>query len=101
MKPRYFLPLALIALFCVAVNAQDALDAFKELDFSRNSLKQSQIQRLSLDELKMLRGIVFGRHGRVFKDADIKSYLDEQSWYKPNPDFKTRCSTTLSVAIST
>ena len=87
MKPRYFLPLALIALFCVAVEAQDALDAFKELDFSRNSLKQSQIQRLSLDELKLLRGIVFGRHGRVFKDADIKSYLDEQSWYKPNPDF--------------
>ncbi|HKN83763.1 MAG TPA: YARHG domain-containing protein [Pyrinomonadaceae bacterium] len=88
MNSRYFLPLALIALFCMAVNAQDTLDTFKELDFSRNSLKQSQIQPLNLDELKLLRGIVFGRHGRVFKDAEIKSYLDDQSWYKPNPDFR-------------
>jgi hypothetical protein len=35
-----------------------------------------------------LRGIIFGRHGRVFKDNEIKVYLEEQSWYKPNPDFK-------------
>jgi YARHG domain len=88
MNSRYFLPLALIALFCMAVNAQDTLDTFKDVDFSRNALKQSQIQPLNLDELKLLRGIVFGRHGRVFKDAEIKSYLDDQSWYKPNPDFK-------------
>jgi len=35
----------------------------------------------------LLRGIIFGRHGRVFKDYDIKSYLEEQPWYKSNPDF--------------
>jgi hypothetical protein len=39
-------------------------------------------------DLKLLRGIIFGRHGRVFKDSEIKSYLDEQPWYKANPDFK-------------
>jgi hypothetical protein len=38
-------------------------------------------------QLKMLRGLVFGRHGRVFKDNEIKYFLEEQSWYKPNPDF--------------
>jgi hypothetical protein len=31
---------------------------------------------------------VFGRHGRVFKDAEIKTYLEAQDWYKANPDFK-------------
>ena len=87
MNSRHFLLLALIALLSFTGNAQDTLDGFKDLDFSRNALKQSQVQSLNLDDLKLLRGIVFGRHGRVFKDAQIKSYLDEQSWYKPNPDF--------------
>ena len=46
------------------------------------------MQKLSPEDLKLLRGIIFGRHGRVFKDNDIKVYLEEQSWYKPNPEFK-------------
>src|SRR5215212_6153831 len=79
--------LLLISLIPSMVVAQDQLDSFKDLDFSKNSLKQTQVQRLTLEDLKLLRGIVFGRHGRVFKDGEIKSYLQEQSWYKPNPDF--------------
>lgn len=80
---------ALIVLSCVPVLAQqDPMDALKQLDFTKTSLKQSQVQKLTPEDLKLLRGIVFGRHGRVFKDGEIKSYLEEQSWYKPNPDFK-------------
>ncbi|HKY45079.1 MAG TPA: YARHG domain-containing protein [Pyrinomonadaceae bacterium] len=80
---------ALLALFCVPVLAQqDPMESLKGLDFSKTSLKQAQVQKLTPEDLKLLRGIVFGRHGRVFKDGDIKSYLEEQPWYKPNPDFK-------------
>ena len=80
---------ALLAISCVTVLAQqDPMDALKGLDFSKTSLKQAQVQKLTPEDLKLLRGIVFGRHGRVFKDLDIKSYLEEQSWYKPNTDFK-------------
>jgi hypothetical protein len=85
---RHPLLLALIGLLSLTVRAQDTVDTFKDLDFSKNALKQAQVQRLNLDDLKLLRGIVFGRHGRVFKDSQINSYLGEQSWYKPNPDFK-------------
>ncbi|HKG81417.1 MAG TPA: YARHG domain-containing protein, partial [Pyrinomonadaceae bacterium] len=67
---------------------QDPIDALKGLDFTKTSLKQSQVQSLTLEDLKLLRGIVFGRHGRVFKDSEIKAYLEEQSWYKPNSEFK-------------
>ena len=78
-----------IALSSVTVLAQqDPMDALKALDFSKTSLKQPQLQNLSPEDLKLLRGIVFGRHGRVFRDNDIKIYLEEQPWYKPNPDFK-------------
>jgi len=85
---RLFLLLALIIATSFSVLAQDNMDGLKELDFSKTSIKQAQVQPLAMEDLKLLRGIIFGRHGRVFKDNDIKSYLEEQSWYKPNSDFK-------------
>jgi hypothetical protein len=86
---KIILLVLLIALSSFTVLAQqDPMDGLKALDFSKTSLKQVQLQKLSPEDLKLLRGIVFGRHGRVFKDNDIKVYLEEQSWYKPNPDFK-------------
>jgi len=91
MSPRRFkvvFVLSLIAVAALRVSAQGPLDAWKDFDFGKTSIKASQIQPLELQDLKMLRGIVFGRHGRIFKDSDIKAYLQEQSWFKPNPDFK-------------
>lgn len=38
-------------------------------------------------QLGLLRGIVFGRHGRVFREPYIQAYLDKQPWYKRNPKF--------------
>jgi YARHG domain-containing protein len=87
IRPRHFLPLALILLSSYAVLAQDTVDALKDLDFGKTSLKQAQVQKLEIWDLQLLRGVIFGRHGRVFKNGEIKAYLDEQSWYKPNPDF--------------
>ena len=85
---RSLVLLALIAFVSIPAAAQDPMDALKDFDFRKTSLKQAQVQNLSPEDLKLLRGIIFGRHGRVFKDNDIKIYLEEQSWYKPNPDFK-------------
>ena len=89
VNSRQFFLLALFAFVSFTAAAQtDPMDALKQIDFGKTSLKQAQIQKLSPEDLKLLRGIVFGRHGRVFRDNDIKSYLEEQSWYKANPDFK-------------
>ena len=87
VRPRYLALLVLVCLFSCAAMAQDIMDPLKELDFSKTSLKQVQIQKLEMYDLKLLRGIIFGRHGRVFKDNEINLYLGEQPWYKPNPDF--------------
>jgi hypothetical protein len=87
-KKRIVFVLVLIGLLSLTVRAQDPMDALRQIDFSKTSLKQTQIRNLTLEDLKLLRGIVFGRHGRVFKDFDIKSYLEEQPWFKPNPDFR-------------
>ncbi len=85
---RTLVLLALVSLVSIGANAQDTMDSLKGLDFSKNALKQPQVQQLSMEDLKLLRGIIFGRHGRVFKDSEIKGYLEEQSWYKPNDEFK-------------
>lgn len=80
--------LAALLFVALPAHAQDNLSAWEKFDFAKQQVRATDIAMLSLDDLKFLRGIVFGRHGRIFKDADIKSYLQNQSWYKPNPDFK-------------
>jgi YARHG domain len=84
---RSLVLLALLSFLSITAAGQDTMDALKGQDFSKTSIKQAQAQKLEMEDLKLLRGIVFGRHGRVFKDYDINSYLEEQSWYKANPDF--------------
>ncbi|MDQ5838885.1 MAG: YARHG domain-containing protein [Acidobacteriota bacterium] len=86
---RALAALALALLAAGAAAAQDS-EAFKKLegvDFSKQVLKREQLGDLELYELKLLRGVVFGRHGRVFKDRDIQGYLKDQTWYKADPNF--------------
>jgi len=91
MNPRQFrsslLLLALIAFTSFSAQAQDPMDAWKNYNFRNDPIKQAQVQNLELYELKLIRGLVFGRHGRIFKDGEIGTFLKDQSWYKPNPDF--------------
>ena len=77
----------LSSLFATQVYSQDTLARWTSFDFANKSLRSSDLTRLSLYDLKQMRGIVFGRHGRIFKDAEIQLYLREQDWYQPNPDF--------------
>lgn len=78
---------ALLLLLSVTTSAQDLLEPWKKFDFRSTAIKQAQIQNLELYELKLVRGLIFGRHGRVFKDTEIKLFLEDQPWYKPNEEF--------------
>jgi YARHG domain len=78
---------ALVLVLSLTANAQYDVDKWKDFDFRSKTIQQTQVQELELYQLKFLRGLVFGRHGRIFKDAEIKSFLEEQPWYKPNPEF--------------
>ena len=92
ISPRQFslaLLFSLITLFVAApAAAQDSMDVWQNFDFSKTLLKPAQVQSMPLEELKLLRGIVFGRHGRLFKDSEIKAYLEDQAWFKPKSGFK-------------
>ena len=89
-KLRRALAALALALLAAAPGAAQDSEGFKKLegvDFSKQALKREQLGELELWDLKLLRGLVFGRHGRVFKDRDIQGYLKEQAWYKPDPNF--------------
>jgi hypothetical protein len=82
--------LALVLLAVVACPAQSDEEGFKKLeaiDYSKQAVTREQVAALELWDLRLLRGVVFGRHGRVFKDRDIQNYLKDQPWYKPNTAF--------------
>jgi hypothetical protein len=84
------LSLILCSAFSVA-RAQDeyaAVKTWETFDFAGKSLGPADFSALSLDDLKLVRGIVFGKHGRVFKDPDIKRYLDSRPWFKADANFQ-------------
>ena len=98
---RRILSVAALVITCSLItSAQDVSEQVKrweEFDFAKQTIVPSQIARLPLEDLQLLRGIVFGKHGRVFKDLAIKAYLNERPWYQANPDFKNSMLNAIEV----
>jgi hypothetical protein len=87
---RLIFPLFLLLSASLAVQAQDEYAAVKNwesFDFAGQSMSAADIGKLEIYDLKLVRGIVFGKHGRIFKDPDIRRFLESRSWYKADPDF--------------
>jgi hypothetical protein len=85
---RSLLLFIFLAVTAVPAFAQDELDKWSTFDFGATAVKSAQLKDLTLEDLKLLRGIIFGKHGRVFKDPSIRTFLQARDWYKPNSDFK-------------
>ena len=78
----------LVLLSLLAVLPLFAAKPWETFDYAKERLTDAAVADRTLDELRLVRGIIFGRHGRVFGvDRDIDRYLRAQSWYKANPDF--------------
>lgn len=62
-----------------------------KFDFTKKRITKAQLAKVASDgivnELALLRGIVFGKRGREFKERSIQNFLETQTWYKPNPKF--------------
>ncbi|TLP72897.1 YARHG domain-containing protein [Maribacter sp. ACAM166] len=51
---------------------------------STRQLTKSELTKLSLEELQIMRNEIYGRHGYIFKEGGkMMKYFSEQSWYKP------------------
>jgi len=88
---RTVLPLLVIILAAsFAAHAQQeyaAVSKWESFNFADKTITTADINPLALEDLKLVRGIVFGKHGRVFKDFEINRYLTSRSWYKADQNF--------------
>lgn len=66
----------------------DLLAKWERFDFVHNRITAEQLKDLSLVQLKYMRGIVFGKHGRVFDEPTIQDWLKTRPWYKPDSKYK-------------
>lgn len=70
---------------------------FEKMDFSKARLTRVKIAKLkeddNADDFALLRGVIFGKHGRIFKEKSIQEYLDKQAWYKGDPKFSNKVLT--------
>lgn len=82
------LTLTLVALLSCGIAAQAQVERWEKFDFAKQVVQPAAIQRLPLDSLRLLRGLIFGRHGRIFKEQEIQAYLNERDWYQPNDQFR-------------
>ncbi|HTK38294.1 MAG TPA: YARHG domain-containing protein [Pyrinomonadaceae bacterium] len=102
MKKKIFILLMFIPLLAAAVSAQDDIayrnqrwkefnkHSFDKFDFAKTRLTKARIANLkedAVDDFALLRGVIFGKRGRIFKERSIQEYLDKQAWYKPNKNF--------------
>src|SRR5437868_2867929 len=75
---------------------------FDKFNFSKTKLTVARIAKLKEDEnaddFALLRGVVFGKHGRIFKERSIQEYLEKQPWYKPSKTFSNTVLTPLERA---
>lgn len=77
---------------------------WQKFDFKNKKLTKAQLNKLDRDDLKdynvvteleLLRGVVFGKNGRVFKEHTIQDYLEKQIWYKPKENFSNSVLTNI------
>lgn len=46
-------------------------------------LTPDDVYYFSPTELRILRNVIYARHGRRFKDAKLRNYFNQFSWYRP------------------
>ena len=87
MKNKIPLILFCLLMLSTGIFAQDKLKKWQTFDFSKQKITKVQLAKFEPDDLQLLRGIVFGKRGRIFKEQSIQKYLAKQSWYKPKETF--------------
>lgn len=82
---------ALVAVLACSAWAQDPdIDLAKKwhtFDYRTKLVQASELKKLTREQLELLRGVIFGRRGRIFKERYIQDYLEKQNWYRANASF--------------
>jgi hypothetical protein len=64
-----------------------SMDGWERFDYSAHAVAPGSLASLPLVEVQRIRGIIFGRHGRVFQDSTLQAWLAARSWYHADTTF--------------
>ena len=53
------------------------------VDLMTDTLQKSDLQEKNCMELRFMRNEIYARHGRKFRDPELKEYYNDQPWYRP------------------
>ncbi|CAN5311803.1 hypothetical protein BH20ACI2_BH20ACI2_07240 [soil metagenome] len=115
MRKRFLAALYLLLIFSINAPAQIVevsernarwrefnKNKFDKVNFSRTRLTRARLGKLKEDEtaddFALLRGVIFGKRGRVFKERPIQDYLEKQPWYKSSSSFSNAVLTPIERA---
>jgi hypothetical protein len=58
--------------------------AWYKFDYAKHRIDAKAFRAIAFTSLQLgqIRGVIFGRHGRVFEECEIQRFLDQESWYK-------------------
>jgi hypothetical protein len=66
-------------------------NGFDKVDYAKTRLTRARLTKLkevdAADDFALLRGVIFGKRGRIFKERSIQDYLEKQAWYRPDQKF--------------
>jgi hypothetical protein len=83
-----FLAGSIITLLCgFNLQSYTPISEWEKFDFAKNSIDPRSLTRVPLKELKLVRGLIFGRHGRIFVEQEIQDFLNTKKWYQPDDKF--------------
>ena len=64
-----------------------SMDDWERFDYSAHAVAHGSLSSLPLVDVQRIRGIIFGRHGRVFQDSTLQAWLTARSWYHADTTF--------------
>ncbi len=85
---RFWLLVVALSLGAAPLRAARSVAEWEKFDFARQRLASDEIRDLPLGDLKKLRGILFGRHGRIFDEKFIQDYLNTRPWYRRDARYR-------------
>jgi hypothetical protein len=56
-------------------------------DYTASSIAVADLKPLPLDEVQHIRAIIFGKHGRIFEDSTLQTWLVSRPWYHADKAF--------------
>ena len=77
----------MIVLTAANAFAQDTMKKWQNFDYAKQKIKPAELVKLDHEQLQLVRGVVFGKRGRIFKEKQIQEFLEKQTWYKPKASF--------------